>query len=121
MLIAVAGKEGRFIGLHAGDVTSRLPLVLGHLLSNLGHVRRKREHGRYKRRTLILPFHCVSSPSLQASFKPLCTYIMADSKDISTGHAAGTADYYEKGANAEQGRRRSSVADLNRNKNLDAK
>jgi hypothetical protein len=41
---------------------------------------------------------------------------MADSKDANTAQA----ENYEKGASAEQGRRR-SVADANRGKNLDAK
>lgn len=42
---------------------------------------------------------------------------MADSKDIFASREEGT--HYEKAGS--QGRRRSTVADLNRNKNLDAK
>lgn len=45
---------------------------------------------------------------------------MADSKDINTTSETH-ADIYEKGPSQEQGRRRSTVADANRGKNLDAK
>jgi hypothetical protein len=45
---------------------------------------------------------------------------MADDKNIASANDAHT-DYYEKGPIQEQGRRRSTVADINRNKNLDAK
>jgi hypothetical protein len=48
---------------------------------------------------------------------------MSDSKDIrysTTGQTNGhSADHYEKGPSQE--RRRSSIVDLNRDKNLDAK
>jgi hypothetical protein len=52
----------------------------------------------------------------QAFFALSQPSIMADSKDADTAQA----ENYEKGASAEQGRRR-SVADANRGKNLDAK
>lgn len=45
---------------------------------------------------------------------------MADSKDINAT-SESHADYYEKGPSQEQGRRRSTIADVNRNRNLDAK
>ena len=52
--------------------------------------------------------HCAAFPK------------MAEIKDINAA-ATSHSDAYEKGPIHEQGRRRSSVADLNRNTNLDAK
>ena len=55
-----------------------------------------------------------------ASRKPLST-IMSDSKDVSSSTEENRTDQYEKVTTIEGGRRRSTVADINRGKNLDAK
>ncbi len=65
----------------------------------------------------ISSFSDVPCAFLSASFARLVhNTMMSDTNGAKNGHAG---DHYEKGPIQE--RRRSSVADLNRNKNLDAK